>query len=122
MSSSGTPRKVVVAGVPFDVMADCNPSSNFSEWKTESLPTSGQPVHKMTRQNCYIKNLDLKCSVSEFSVLTAFAETAVSIPLILIYAGGNSATGLGKISLGDHEGQNNKVTVEFMFDFKPVVI
>jgi hypothetical protein len=120
--TAGTPRKVLVAGVPFDVVADCNPNSNFSEWKTESQATSGLPIQKATRQACYIKGIDLKATPSEAATLATLAESPISIPLVVVYANASSASGIGRIALGDHEGANNKITVDFLFDIKPVVV
>lgn len=120
--SAGTPRKVTIGGIPFDVMADCNPNSNLAEWKTEAVATSGLPIQKATRQTPYIKGVDLKATVSEFSALSALAEGPTSIPLTVTYADGSTMAGVGRIALSDHEGANNKVTVDFLFDIKPVVV
>lgn len=120
--TAGTPRKVILGGLPFDVLADCNPNSNLAEWKVEPQATSGLPIQKVTRQSCYIKGVDVKATISEFAALSALAESPTSLTLVVVYADASSATGVGRIALGDHEGANNKVSVDMFFDFKPVVI
>ncbi len=120
--TAGTPRKVIISGVPFDVLADCNPTSNLAERKTESVATSGLPIQKATRQTPYIKGVDVKATIAEFSTLSALAEGPTSIPLVVVFADASTLAGVGRIALSDHEGANNKVTIDFLFDIKPVVV
>jgi hypothetical protein len=120
--SSGTPKKVIIVGMPFDVTADCKPQSNFTGVTTEANATSGGVVFKDTKQPCYIKGIDLTMSVQTYNLLCQMIA-AVPKPYAvgLMYADMTVSTYPGAVNLGDHDGADNKVTADIYFENKPIV-
>ena len=48
--NSGTVKKFVIGGTPYDVPADINITFNRSYFETEGVPTSGRTMHKMVHR------------------------------------------------------------------------
>ena len=120
--SSGTPKKVIIAGFPCDVVADCKPQSNFAGVSTEARATSGGVVFQDTAQPCYIKGIDLSMKVQDYNALCQILKLVPKpYPLIFVYADLTSAVYPGAANLGDHDGAENKVTADLYFENSPIV-
>lgn len=122
-NTAGTPKKVIVGGIPYDVTADCNPQANFSGYTLEVKPTSGRPTFVQTRQPYYLKGVDLAIGVQDYNVLckaVAALQAFSSYPIGLGYQDGTVVTYAGRVNIGDHNGNENKATVDLYFEDAPV--
>ena len=71
---TGTPRKVTLDGITFDVMADTNISEMGSRFENEPVPTSGRTIKKMTRRSQGAESVTLACNGDERTVLKELDE------------------------------------------------
>jgi hypothetical protein len=73
--TSGTMKKLVLAGITYDVLSDSNFSETVSKYKNESMPSSGRTMRKMTRQAPIVKSVTILCNQIERDRIKALAET-----------------------------------------------
>jgi hypothetical protein len=116
-NSSGTPVKVMLLGMWYELMADCDPQASLSGVKVEATATSGSSVFKYTKQAKSIKGISFKVSISEYNLLSQMiAALAVSLPCGLMYADKSVVTAPGRVDLGDHSGADGKANADIYFD------
>ena len=72
--SSGSIRKVAIAGVTYSVAADCDVTFQPSEYKNDVVPTSGNNLRKMVRQSRDITGLVITANSQEVDALRQIAE------------------------------------------------
>lgn len=121
-NKAGTPEKVILFGIPYDVSADCNPTSNFTGVTTEALATSGGVIFKDVAQACYIKGIDLAISVQDYNLLCQMIKVVPKpYPVGLMYSDLTIATFPGAVNLGDHNGADAKATADIYFENSPIV-
>lgn len=73
--NSGTIRSVSIAGVSYQVPADCDVSFTPAEYKNEMVPQSSGPnLRKMTRQLTSITGLIITATANDVAELKSVAE------------------------------------------------
>jgi len=112
MSRSGSPRKLLIDGVSFNLMADADVNKTSSVLN-EATPHSGGNSFKQTRLPGDINSVTADVSTAELEQLETFAENILNIPLslMLVYPDGSKYTGPGFINLAEHTSQDNKVDI-----------
>lgn len=111
---SGTPRKVVINGVTYDVFADTNINLIPSKYEIEGLPTSGVTMYKMTKRVETAESLTLKTNPAEKEELKSVAESLADATLAIELADGSTFKASGKINYESFESEENKSTVQLI--------
>ena len=112
--NSGTIRKVVIGGTPYDVPADVNATFNRSSFEIEGIPTSGRTMMKMTRRVPTIEGLTLITNTDEVEALTKVAESLANVTLALELADGTTYRTTGKINYENFETEENRSAVQLI--------
>lgn len=122
LNTAGTPIKAILDGVPYELMADCNPSADFSDLTVEANATSGMPVYKYTKKVPSIKGIDVRMSIQQYAVACQIKAASAGIPLPqgLMYADHTVVTFSGRSNFGEHSGADGKMSAEIYFDAMPV--
>lgn len=105
---SGTPRKVVLNGVTYDVPADANFTLNLSGYETEGQATSGRTMFKMTKKVKSTDSVTLSTNHDEADELRGLAESLADITMSVEYADGTVYKCSGKINYESFESESNK--------------
>lgn len=109
---AGTPLKLVLDGVSFDVMADANFSEAGSHWENTSVATSGRNVRKMTRRPEMRENVVVACNGAERTLLKEFAERTEDFSMSYTTAGGDVYSAVGWIEFATRETEENRATLQ----------
>lgn len=111
--TAGTPQKVTIAGITYDVPGDSDPT-RASKWANEFAPTTGDSIQKKVRQSPNIEGLTLALTVAEYEQLENVASNVDDVPLALTYAGGEVLRADGGINLGEYSAANATADVMLM--------
>ena len=109
--TSGTPRKVTIDGLTYDVAADTNITLNLSPYETEGVPSSGRTMYKMTVRNPTAEGITIIADPSEQEVLRETAERMESFPISVTLADNSVYRTTGRINFENVETESNKATV-----------
>lgn len=71
---SGSIRKLVLAGVTFDVVADADLSEVGSQYENTAIQTSGRALRKMVRRTQSVDNVKIACNGAEKDMLKSYAD------------------------------------------------
>ena len=124
LNTAGTPKKAILNGAPFDVMADSKPMIDLSGVTVEPTATSGDVVYVITDKPKTVKGLDCKMSLSEYNLLALAVgklTRGISLPVGLTLADWTTVTGAGRINLGEYDAAAGKCSVDMFFDRDVVV-
>jgi len=116
MSAVGTPRKVVIDGVTYDVKADANITYNASIYENEGIPTSGRTLQKKTKRVPTKESVTLGTSPAEAMELKAKAESLASKTLAVEYADGSTFRATGQINFESWESEEGTSTLTLIPD------
>jgi len=108
---TGTPRKVTLDGVTYDVFADTNIKSTVAAWENVAVPTSGRNMRKMTRRAQSREGITLVANGAEVENLKFLAERLDDIPMSYETAAGDVFRATGFIEFESHESEENRATV-----------
>lgn len=114
MSAVGTLQKVTVGGVTYDVMADININFMRSDYEKESVPTSGDPMIKMTKRNQNIENVDIAVDTDELETLSGVANSIVDTTLSIALADGTVYRSSGHITFSGYESDSGKLSLTLL--------
>ena len=109
---AGTPRKCMIDGISFDVMADTDITQPGSKFLNESIPTSGRNMRKMTKRAQTREGLIIACNSSEAAILKGFADSEAEIPLSYTLADGSKYTSPGWIEFESVTSMENRGTIK----------
>ena len=108
----GTPRKVTLDGLTFDVMADANFSEMGSQFETEPVPTSGRTLKKMTKRSKSVESVNLACNGSERADLEDLADRLTDFPMSYELASGDIFRAVGFIVFENRETETITATIQ----------
>ena len=114
MDLSGTLKSVVLDGIPFDVAADTNVTEIGSNVESESIPSSGRNMRKMTKRPENREGVTLLCNDAERVLIKELAERTVDFPMSYETAGGSVYSCNGYIEFESRETQENKATIQML--------
>jgi len=109
---AGTPRKCMINGISFDVMADTDITQPGGKFLNESISTSGRNLRKMTKRSQTREGLVIACNPSEAAILKGFADSVAKIPLSYTLADGSKYTSPGWIEFESVTSMDNKGTIK----------
>ena len=108
----GTPRKVTLDGITFDVMADTNISEVGSQFENEPVPTSGRTMKKMTRRSKAAESVTLACNGDERQVLEELDERTENFSMSYELASGDVFRAVGFIVFENRETEETRATIQ----------
>lgn len=108
----GTPRKVTLDGVTFDVMADTNISEMGSQFENEPVVTSGRIMKKMTRRSKSAESITLACNGDERELLQEFDERTENFSMSYELASGDVYRSVGFIIFENRETEEARATIQ----------
>lgn len=108
---TGTPRKVTLDGVTYDVFADTNIKSIPTSWENTPVPTSGRNMRKMIKRAESREGLVIVANGAEQEALKNLAEGLQDIPMSYETAAGDVYRATGFIEFESHETEENRATV-----------
>jgi hypothetical protein len=108
---TGTPRKVTLDGITFDVFADTNIKEVGSKWENAAVPTSGRNMHKMTKRVESREGITLATNGAERDILKELSERNTDFPMSYELASGDVYRATGWIEFESRETEENRSTV-----------
>lgn len=108
---SGTPRKVTLDGLTYDVAADTNITINLSPFEKEGVPTSGRTMFKMTNRVPTAESIPLIADPVEQDTVRQLAERLDSFPMSMTLADGSVYTTVGQINFENVETEENRASI-----------
>lgn len=111
MSISGTPRKVVINGISYDVFADTNITYAPSKNEREGIPTTGRTIQKMVKRIPTKEGITIAADSAELAQLKKDNESLPSKTLSVEYADGSTYRATGQFNLESWENEENKATI-----------
>jgi hypothetical protein len=112
---TGSIRKVIIDGIPFNVAADANFSKTPS-YSKEAVPHSGGNGIKKMRQHGNVESVTLICSSSDYVILKEKSEAIESFGMSFTEADGSEWVSPGHISLDNHETEEGRIDVTMIPD------
>lgn len=110
----GTPEKVTLDGITFDVMGDANFSAIKGRFENENVPTSGKNVQKKTARSQNVESVTLQCNAEEAELLKELSERKSAFPMSYETAAGDVFRSNGGINFGSHETESGTATVTLL--------
>jgi len=108
----GTPRKVTIDGITFDVKADTNLSEMGSKFENEPVPTSGRTMKKMTRRSQAVESITVACNGEERTLLRQFDERTENFSMSYELASGDVYRTVGFIVFENRETEEATATIQ----------
>ena len=116
---SGTPRKLTLDGVSYDVAADTNITLNLSPFETEGVPTSGRTMMKRTVRTQTAEGIPIVASATEQDQLRVLAERLDTFPCTITMASGAVWRATGNINFESVESEENRAGIVIIPDRSP---
>lgn len=114
MSTTGTPRKVTLDGVTFDVMGDANFDQKKGRFENEGIATSGKTVQKKMARTQNVESVGLQCNEDEAEVLKALSERTDNYPMSYTTAANATFRTTGFIDFEGHDTESGLATVKLI--------
>ena len=111
--SAGSPRKVTIDGVTFNVTGDANISLTPRTEK-EAIPHSGGNMIKRTLASGSAEAVKLTLTPSEYGVLEAQADGSGNISMSYEMADGSSFKTVGEVKLGAYQTEDSSCEIELL--------
>ena len=109
---TGTPRKVTLDGVTFDVFADTNIKEVGGKFENAAIATSGRNMHKMTKRVESREGITLATNGAERDILKELSERNVDFPMSYETASGDVYRATGWIEFESRETEENRSTIQ----------
>ena len=116
---SGTPRKLTLDGVSYDVAADVNITLNLSPFETEGVPSSGRTMMKRTVRTQTAESIVILATPTEQDQLRVLAERLDVFPAAITMADGAVWRTTGNINFESVESEENRATIVIIPDRSP---
>lgn len=114
--TSGTPRKIILDGLPFVVAGDTNITLNISPFETEGVPSSGNTMFKMTRRSPNAESIPVLAEPAEQDILRQFSERISSFPMSITLADNSVYRTVGRINFENVETEENRANIMLIPD------
>ena len=116
---SGTPRKLTLDGVSYDVAADTNITLNLSPFETEGIASSGRTMMKRTKRTQTAEGIPILASPTEQDQLRVLAERLDVFPMAVTMADGAVWRTTGNINFEAVESEENRASIMIIPDRSP---
>lgn len=116
---SGTPRKLTLDGVSYDVAADINITLNLSPFEVEGVPTSGRTMMKRTVRTQTAESVVIIATPTEQDQIRELSERLDVFPAAITMADGAVWRTTGNINFEAVESEENRASIMIIPDRSP---
>ncbi len=113
MSKSGSIRKTMIDGLPFNVAADANVAKT-PEITKEPVRHSGGNMVKVTLATGNVESLTLILTPSEYQALKDISEKLETVTISYTTADGSVWRCVGDVNLDNYESEENRCDVTYI--------
>lgn len=113
-NNSGTIKKLVIDGTPYDVFGDAKASFVPSAYEVEGQATTGNTMFKMTKRVQVISGIDIAATPAQKESLASVSESLTDVTLAITLADGSVYRGSGRIKFDKWETETNKATIDLI--------
>lgn len=110
---SGTPRKVTLDGLTFDVAADTNVTINPPR-AIEGMPTSGRAIFKHTKQIPMLESLPIVANSAEYESIRELNSRLEPFPQSITMADGSVYRATGMLNIEGYESEELRANVQLI--------
>ena len=105
MGTSGSPRAVIINGIPYSPTSDGNFTIN-PPTETEAIPHAAGNMMKVTKMPGNIESVKLTLEVAEYAVLKDQVAEQADFPMSVELADGSTFRASGRITLGPFQSED----------------
>ena len=110
----GTPERVTLDGITFDVMADANFSQIKGKYTNESVPTSGRNLNKKTVRPQNVESINLAANSEEAELIKGLSERKIPFPMSYALASGDVFRTTGSINFESHDTETGAAVIQML--------
>jgi hypothetical protein len=113
-NSTGTLRGIMIDGVSYDVMSDCNISFSPTNYEVSGIATTGKTLFQMKKRIQEVESVDLGVDPEEIGSLKSKAESLADLTMAFTLADGSVFRGTGRIHFDKYESETGKATLKLI--------
>ena len=113
MSVAGTPKKLMLDGESFDVIAAAEFTLDRTKFKKEQIETSGEPIVKL-KKNTQIAEAEIACNSKKYESLMNKVNSLADITISFTLADGSVYKGKGQVEAEAWAAQDNKTKIKMI--------
>lgn len=110
----GTPQKVTINGLTFNVMSDANFNQIKGKYTTEAVPTTGGNIMQKTLRSQNVESINLQCNAEEAEILKTLSESVENFPMSYKTAAGKSYRAVGSIDFEGHDTEKGVAVIKML--------
>lgn len=110
--TTGTPKKVTLDGLTFDVMADANFNQIKGKYSNEAVPTSGRNIQKKTVRPQNVESINLYANDQEADLLRVLSERSGNFPMSYETASDSVFRAVGFIDYEGHDTEKGLAVIK----------
>lgn len=115
--TSGTPRKVTLDGITYDVMSDANFSDSGHTFENEGVPTSGRTMQKKVRKPAMTESVEIATNFNEYQNIKDLNDREDTFPISWEDVEGNVYRANGFINIDSpRETETNKTGIQIIVE------
>jgi len=107
----GTPRKIVIDGITFDIFPDTNVTFNIGNYEIEGQATTGDTLYKRTKKVQTKEGITLAVNPQKLAQLEEKANSLADKTFAVEYADGTTYRATGQINLENWESESGKASI-----------
>jgi hypothetical protein len=111
MAVAGSVYRFSIDGISFDVAADANLNTIYSEYQNSKIATSGKAMTKKIKQVQKCEGVVLITNWSEKMVLKSLAAQLDDVKFSVTYADGSTAKTQGTFDITGDESEENRTAI-----------
>lgn len=109
-NSVGTPKKIAINGVTYDMPADAKFSYNPSLFDIEAQQTTGDALFKYTKRSPIVE-IELSVTPAQLMKIKDVSNTAADATFSNTLADGSVFKATGRLKLDNYEGDSGKIKI-----------
>lgn len=113
MGVSGTPRKLVLNGVSYDLRADAD-MNEFPQREKTLLTTTGNPVVQTTKADGRVENVKIAADATIRARIDALIDSDEPFPMSYTTADGRARKATGTITRGNRTTAENVIELTLL--------
>jgi hypothetical protein len=110
----GTPRKVVIDGVSYDVMNDTNITFNPTKYEVEGVATTGDTLFKRTKRVQSMEGVTISALPPILESLKDKADSLADKTMSVEFADGSVYKATGQINYENWESESGRATLQLL--------
>ena len=114
--NTGTPEKLMIDGVTYDMFGDTNITFNPTKFEREGIATTGKTVQKTTKRVKTKEGVTIAASSSELEILTEKSDSLASKTFSVTYADMSVWRAVGQFNIESWESEEGRATIQIIPD------